>query len=230
MKVCVKCKVERDIESFYKKKNKKSSICKECSKIYYKKYYSENKNKMNEMSKLYSINNKEKISNKKKLYYLGNKEEILNERKEYREKNIEKFKEKDKKYQQENKERINRYNCQYIKNKKESNNLFKLSTSIRNLIWISIKNLGYMKEEETKKIIGCEFEEFKFHIESQFLDEMSWDNYGKWHLDHKIPISWAKNKEDVYRLNHYTNFQPLWAKDNLSKGNRYHQIPQCVAE
>jgi hypothetical protein len=50
---------------------------------------------------------------------------------------------------------------------------------------------------------------------------MSWENQGKWHLDHKTPISWSETEEEVVKLNHYTNFQPLWAEDNLSKGNRY---------
>ena len=50
---------------------------------------------------------------------------------------------------------------------------------------------------------------------------MNWKNYGEWHLDHIIPISYAKKEEEIYELNHYTNFQPLWAKDNLSKGNRF---------
>jgi hypothetical protein len=47
---------------------------------------------------------------------------------------------------------------------------------------------------------------------------MTLENYGEWHLDHIIPLATATTREDVVRLNHYTNFQPLWAKDNLSKG------------
>jgi len=54
-----------------------------------------------------------------------------------------------------------------------------------------------------------------------FIDEMSWENYGDWHLDHIIPSSWAENEEEIIKLNHYKNFQPLWAKDNLTKGNRW---------
>ena len=50
---------------------------------------------------------------------------------------------------------------------------------------------------------------------------MSWNNYGEWHLDHKTPISWAKTEEEVYRLNNYNNFQPLWAIENTSKGNKW---------
>jgi len=50
---------------------------------------------------------------------------------------------------------------------------------------------------------------------------MSWENYGEWELDHKVPISLATTVEEIYSLNHYTNFQPLWASDNKSKGNRF---------
>ena len=54
---------------------------------------------------------------------------------------------------------------------------------------------------------------------------MNWDNQGSyWHMDHKKPISLAMNEEEVYELNHYTNFQPLYWEDNLSKGNKYNFI------
>jgi hypothetical protein len=49
---------------------------------------------------------------------------------------------------------------------------------------------------------------------------MNWNNHGKWHIDHMIPISSAKNEEEVLKLNHYTNLQPLWAKENLIKYNK----------
>ena len=49
---------------------------------------------------------------------------------------------------------------------------------------------------------------------------MSWENQGKWHIDHITPLSSAKTEEEVYRLCHYTNLQPLWAEDNLKKGSK----------
>jgi hypothetical protein len=49
---------------------------------------------------------------------------------------------------------------------------------------------------------------------------MSWDNYGKWHIDHIIPLSSANNEDEVYKLCHHTNLQPLWAEDNLKKSNK----------
>ena len=49
---------------------------------------------------------------------------------------------------------------------------------------------------------------------------MTWENQGEWHFDHIIPISSAQTEEEVIKLNHYTNFQPLWAEDNLRKSNK----------
>ena len=49
---------------------------------------------------------------------------------------------------------------------------------------------------------------------------MNWENAGKWHLDHIYPVSLAKDEEELLKLNHYTNFQPLWAVDNIKKGNK----------
>jgi hypothetical protein len=60
----------------------------------------------------------------------------------------------------------------------------------------------------------------KKHLEIQFIEGMSWENQGKWHIDHKIPLSSAKTEEEVYKLCHYTNLQPLWAEDNLKKGSK----------
>jgi len=67
--------------------------------------------------------------------------------------------------------------------------------------------------------LGCSFTEFKQHIEKQFVDGMTWENYGEWHLDHKIPLSSANDVETVRRLNHYTNIQPMWAIYNRLKQN-----------
>jgi len=69
--------------------------------------------------------------------------------------------------------------------------------------------------------LGISYDDFKTYIESLFTENMSWENYGEWELDHKVPISLATTVEEIYSLNHYTNFQPLWASDNKSKGNRF---------
>jgi hypothetical protein len=82
------------------------------------------------------------------------------------------------------------------------------------------------KELKSQEYIGCSTEELKEHLEKQFRDDMTWENYGKWHIDHKIPIKYKENGveptlEQVIERLHYTNLQPLWAEENISKGNKY---------
>lgn len=84
-----------------------------------------------------------------------------------------------------------------------------------------MKVFALSKSYKTLDILGISIADFKLFIESKFIDNMSWDNYGEWHLDHVIPISYGKNIEEIYKLSYYTNFQPLWMIDNCSKGNRY---------
>jgi hypothetical protein len=199
----------------------------ESYKIMKKSYNERNKEQMYEFNKKYREKNKETLSEQKKLYYEQNKEEILVKRKEYYESMTsnedfrkvlrERTRINTKSYRDRNKEMLS----QKIKDKKKSDPLFRLSDSIRTLIWISINKMGYKKNSKTSNILGCSFEEFKSYIESQFNDNMTWENYGEWHLDHKTPVSWAETEEQVYELNKYTNFQPLWEFDNLSKGNKW---------
>ena len=90
----------------------------------------------------------------------------------------------------------------------------------------SCENISRKKYYSTLKILGCSFEEFKIHIESQWELWMNWDNYGvykineqTWQIDHIIPISSAKTKEDIMKLNHFSNLRPLCSKENILKSN-----------
>ena len=78
------------------------------------------------------------------------------------------------------------------------------------------------KNGSSIKDLGCSIEDLKKHLESQFQPGMTWKNHGKWHIDHIIPLSKfdLTVKEQFLKAVHYTNLQPLWAKDNLKKGNR----------
>jgi hypothetical protein len=68
--------------------------------------------------------------------------------------------------------------------------------------------------------LGIDWNGFKLHIEDKFKKGMTWENYGEWEYDHIIPISFAKDEEMIVKLNHYTNFQPLWWRENNSKSNK----------
>jgi hypothetical protein len=190
-KICKMCKEEKEFIDFTKNCQTKDGYRAECREC--SKIYYQKVRKEN--IKEYNLQNKEKRSIYYKKYYEQNNIKIILSKKIYKR--------------------------TYTKKRRLEDPLFKLSCSIRTLIYSSIKRQGYKKNSKTSNILGCSFEEFKAYIESQFNDKMSWDNYGEWHLDHKTPISWAETEEQVYELSKYTNFQPLWQFENLSKGNKY---------
>lgn len=85
------------------------------------------------------------------------------------------------------------------------------------------KALGGDKNEKIVEYLGCTIQEFKDHIESKFKPDMNWENYGTlWHIDHVVPIKYANpTVEDVIERLHWTNTQPLYATENIAKGNRF---------
>jgi hypothetical protein len=133
--------------------------------------------------------------------------------------NVESHKERHRQYNKTNKSILREKRRIYVKNERKSNVLFKLRQNLRRRFSRCIKLKG------TEKILGCSFEQFRVHIESKFKPGMSWDNYGYngWHIDHIMPLSWfdVTDPNEVDKANHYTNLQPLWAKDNFIKNNRY---------
>ena len=78
------------------------------------------------------------------------------------------------------------------------------------------------RAQNWSNVFGCSTDELVKHLEDQFKDGMTWDNYGRygWHIDHIKPLSKAEDMEDLIRRAHYTNLQPLWATDNLKKSNK----------
>jgi len=219
-----KDKIREKYKAYYEANKDK---IKEKQKAYYeankdkvKAYYQANKDKIKEKRKerhkAYYEANKDKLIAYQKAYQEANKDKIREQKKAYREYN----KDKMKAYYEANKDKLNAYNNSYIKERKKNDTLFKLKCNLRNRIYLSIKNKGYTKKSKTYQILGCTYKEFKEHIERQFTKGMSWDNQGEWHLDHIYPVSLAKNEEELIKLNHYTNFQPLWAEENLKKSNK----------
>lgn len=84
-------------------------------------------------------------------------------------------------------------------------------------------NGKYRKSKRTEVILGCKMIDFIFHIQSLFLDGMSFSNYGEWHIDHIKPLALAKTECEIFQLCHYKNLQPLWAIENRKKGSKYEQ-------
>lgn len=211
-----------------------------------KKYYNKNKNKWSE----YYLENRDKISQYKKEYEELNKEKLKEKRKEYVEINKEVLKVKWELYRKENKDKIKEWfdkNKEYrkeykkeynIKNRENRNKsrrnrrkndiIYKIKENIRSRISVSIKYKGYTKKSKTYDILGCEYQDLKCYLESKFEPWMSWENYGLyngelnygWDIDHIIPISSATTEEEIIKLNHYTNLQPLCSKVNRDIKNK----------
>jgi len=108
------------------------------------------------------------------------------------------------------------YKRYYQKNK--SNPLFYLKKIARHHVYAALKKNSSTKKQKTEKYIGCTIEFLKEHIEKQFDNQMTWENYGSyWHIDHIIPLGLATTESELIQLLHYTNLQPLEASANILK-------------
>lgn len=222
-----------------------------------KQHYEDNKKsiilktkiwKNNNKSKVISHNKKYKLKNKYKIkqYYEDNKEVILSKQnsyyesikddsefkvkksirsKLYRLNNVEKEKLRHINYYKNNKSKINSY-----KRFRRSNNpIVRLHDSISRAVSIFLNDNNLSKNgRHIQNIIGYSFEDLKIHLESQFDEFMTWDNYGSyWHIDHCTPKSWFNIKEvgdvEFKKCWCLANLKPMEAKANMSKGNRFEE-------
>ena len=174
----------------------------------------ENKEKQREYQKLSRIKHRDAnrqrdreryAANKErwKQYYLDNREVRLQASKEY--KKSDKYREYARKYM--------------AKRLKENVNVL-LASRMRHRIHRALKN--NFKASSMKEFIGCSMDELRLHLESRFNKDMTWDNYGEWHIDHVIPISSfdLSDPEQQRKCFHYSNLQPLWAMDNFVKSDK----------
>lgn len=146
----------------------------------------------------------------------------LKKSKEYWKINKEKIRIRKKKYHLANRSRLLERKRQLYNEKRRDNPVYKVTHSLRQRTRNAL--FGRSKSQCTLKMLGCSIEFFMSYMESKFKDGMTWENYGLhgWHIDHIKPCSWfdMSKPEEQQKCFHYTNLQPLWAKDNISKLNR----------
>lgn len=210
VKKCIKCGIEKPLFDFAKDKTKKDghvSTCKVCRKAYLNSFYSDTEKRL-------------KKNEASRLDYHKNRDSILKKNKERYEKNIEAVRKRRKQQYWANPEAAKQYSKTYSLKRRWEDPVYRMVLRCRKRTWDAYQSKGYTKRSKTFDLIGCSHQDLKKHLESMFTDGMSWENYGEWHVDHKIPLASAKTEEDVARLCHYTNLQPLWAEDNLRKGAR----------
>ena len=164
--------------------------------------------------KAYREANKEKRTEYSKSWYQANKEKILEQKKAYRE---------------ANKEKIAKQKKSYEKQKRKSNSFFRLTLVCKQSCRRAFYSIGQKKNNSSLKLLGLKtWQQLAKHLSKQFYnhpktgEEMTFDNHGVygWHIDHIIPLSTAETEEDIIKLCHYTNLQPLWAEENKVKSNK----------
>ncbi|WP_096911011.1 MULTISPECIES: hypothetical protein [Acinetobacter] len=222
--------------------------CKPCRKIKKTEEYFRNKQKYLDKAKSYREKFPEKVSEAKKLcyqnkidqykqnhrkYYQENKEAVLVQAAEYREANKEEIRKRDNAYKARNREKLrlkqseyqrlnselrNEYTRKYRKNRRQADKLFAIKQNMRARFRFELAKRGEEQLIKANQYLGCSWIFLRDYLAEKFTDGMSWENYGDWHVDHVIPLASAKSKEELIRLWHYSNLQPLWASDNILKG------------
>ena len=186
-----------DCNSIIKNINKDITDSKLRKKAYDKAWREANpdKKKVKAYNKAYRDANRDKI----KAYRAANKDKI-------------------KAYRAANRDKIKAYNNTRTK----TNIQFKLSKALRNRLRHALQ--GNFKNGSAVRDLGCSIDELKMHLESKFQYGMNWDNWSfeGWHIDHIVPLASfdLTDRKQLLLACHYTNLQPLWAIDNLSKGDR----------
>ncbi len=217
-KICSRCGIEKSIKEFHKKKSGIFGVrasCKECRKIsepYNKNYH-----------KKYKKEHRKELKLKSKEYYIDNRTSCIESRKKYAAKTKIQKKEYDKKYVIKNKDRRNKKRRIWQNNKSKTDLNFLIKRRLQTRIYHALKDQNSEKKTSTIKYLDCSIQFFIEYIESLFIDNMSWDNYGEWHIDHIKPCALfdLTKIENQKKCFNYKNLQPLWAIDNILKGSKY---------
>lgn len=229
MKICIKCNENKDLNRFWKDISYHDGYCNTCKAC--KSEYRRNKPRIDH---LVSVKNFECFSckiNKPSDDFHRNKRKVKGiesvckecrrdiSKNDYKTRK-ETIKQKARSYYEHNKETILKAQLKRQKERLKEDPRYALTRRLRNRLYYALKNKSWKKDTHFSDYIGCDQEFLVKHIENQFKDGMTWDNKGLWDIDHIIPLSSATTQEEMYKLCHYTNLQPLWTIDNIKKGNK----------
>lgn len=222
MKKCTKCGKELPLDQFYVRRYKSGNIghqhlCKSCS---------------NARSIEWTKNNLEKVRALAVVRYWANIEKERAKGRQWHRDNIEKSRAASSKWRANNPEKRDKYRkdnpkyraiCAMRRRNRRANDLnFRIKTNVGSAMSSAL--VRGKKAAHTTELLGCSIKELRNYLECLFLPGMTWDNYGLhgWHIDHIIPLSYfdLSDFEQQKRAWHYTNLQPLWAKDNLRKRDK----------
>jgi hypothetical protein len=209
MTKCSKCGIEKDLIEFpiingitgLRRKH-----CKACEIIRVKTWYLKNKDRVKIYKKIWADTNKENVLERSRLWYSAHPEKVKARAKAWVMANRDRWRERERKDKRE------RYN---------SDTNCRLASILRHRLWSALD--GNFKSGSAVRDLGCSIPELKQYLESKFVPGMTWENYGKeWHIDHIIPLSFfdLQNETEFKMAVRSQNLQPLWAKENIVKGNK----------
>lgn len=225
MKTCNKCGNKKSLDDFHKcsrNKDGKDNICIECINRNKHIRYNKNKETYTEYKRNYWKEHKEERKILSHNWYEKNKKQILTKWKEQRDKNPEIHRKQNSKYYNENRDKVMFRNNKNTKIRIKNDPMFRVTKNLRGRMNSVLK--GNIKSVSTLELLGCSIEYYKQYIEKQFINDMTWENYGEyWHIDHIKPCSKFNLllEDEQRKCFHYTNTQPLLARDNLKKYNKY---------
>ncbi len=192
-----------------------------------KKYYYNNKEKIYQQIKKYRKENRERVKERNKKYYNENKEKISQQHEKYCEENREKIEIQRKEYHSrpEVKSKKKERERTYMAKRRLEDPSFKLNQNTSRAIRCSLKFKGLSKNgRHWETLVNYTIKELKEHLENLFQPGMTWKNYGHWHIDHILPLSFFiyTSVDDVEFKYCWSleNLQPLWAVDNIKKKNK----------
>jgi hypothetical protein len=223
-KECVNCHQKKSVGLFTRDRTRPDGYhpyCKICRNTLRK---SGDKEKLFRQGVRYREKHKDDLRKKKQIFYQKNKKQINEKNKTYYQQHKEEIRIKAMAYYQNNKDATKERSYAWLKNKLSKDPVFRMIHRFRFLIGYALR--GKKNRRRWESLVGYTPEQLKNHIESLFVDGMSWDNYGRggWHIDHIIPIS-AFNFEkpedlDFKRCWSLSNLQPMWEQENFRK-NRF---------
>lgn len=198
----------------------------EFKKLIKKKSYLKHKEKRLQQTKKYYQKNKKAITKQHEAYYQANKKEQLSRCRSWAKSNRERINEIAADWRKSNPEKTKQsqenWHAKNPNKRKEyrKKQMSKPTWKLRMAVSTTFKRISQKKPAKTEELLGCSCEEAIKYIESLFTEGMSWDNYGEWHIDHIRPVS-SFVENELHLMNKIENLQPLWAEDNLKKGNTY---------
>lgn len=250
MKTCTQCGEVKPLDDFSPRKSKadpkaRRSNCKVCACAATRAYYEKNREARLDYSRRRQSANRDALNAQSRAYYWANLEACRERNRKWKEENPEctkaweeenrerrnrmanerrardpgRYRERDRAYRSANKDKIKGYNA-----KRAENPQWRLEASVRAQIHSSIRD--GTKTRSVWDSLGYSRAELVAHLESQFVDGMTWDNYGRggWHIDHIVPVSafnyTSPDHIDFGKAWALQNLRPLWQFDNLSKGAR----------